>query len=303
MVSAAPSAAPMKGAVHGEATPTASTPVRPWSSKGLRARMVAIPLGMKEPNSNTPIRFKAISVNRMASTVTTSGDCSWKPQPSASPPARSASSRPANPTKEATTPAGIRFRSRPPPKANASATNNPVPPASPGSGDAATLAATACSPGAGQPDTAKLMAIPAWSPGRARTAFMNSGLSLRCADRGMRSTRSFPRRDAEMVPAGSTTAGSSGKNSKASPVHADGSPRTVTASTAPSMAPCACTPASAFGWAANALSNSAASDVDAAFAGTISSNSPVCGMHSCLHTSQSAWSFTRSACPENPSAM
>ena len=93
------------GAVQGEATATASTPVRKASTTGCRARAAAQDDGSTEPNSNTPARFSPISVNSAASVATTAGDCSWKPQPSCSPPARSASSSPASATKDSTTPA------------------------------------------------------------------------------------------------------------------------------------------------------------------------------------------------------
>jgi hypothetical protein len=86
-----PSDAPMKGAVHGEAIATASTPERNAFAIGWRASSVATLDGRKAPKSNTPARFKPISVNKAASTATTAGDCSWKPQPSSSPAARKAS--------------------------------------------------------------------------------------------------------------------------------------------------------------------------------------------------------------------
>ena len=75
-VTAAPSDAPMKGAVQGEATATASTPVSNESMTGLRARAAAHEPGSTEPNSNTPARFSPIKVNSAASTATTAGDCS-----------------------------------------------------------------------------------------------------------------------------------------------------------------------------------------------------------------------------------
>ena len=54
-----------------------------------------------------PARFSPISVNSAASAATTAGDCSWKPQPSCSPPARSASSRPASATKDSDHAGGV----------------------------------------------------------------------------------------------------------------------------------------------------------------------------------------------------
>jgi hypothetical protein len=53
-VTASPSEAPMKGAVQGEATATASTPVSSASTIGWRARAAATEDGSTEPNSNTP---------------------------------------------------------------------------------------------------------------------------------------------------------------------------------------------------------------------------------------------------------
>ena len=104
-VNAKPSAAPMNGAVHGEATATASTPVRKLSASGWRNRIEASPLGNTVANSNRPARLSAINVNSTASTTTKPGDCNWKPQPICSPPARNAINNPASATKDSTTPA------------------------------------------------------------------------------------------------------------------------------------------------------------------------------------------------------
>src|SRR5688572_10672833 len=104
-VSAAPRAAPMKGAVQGEATAAASTPVRKESSVGSRARNDAMPEGSTEPNSNTPARLRPMRVNNAASAAMVAGDCSWNPQPSCSPPARAAISTLASARKASTTPA------------------------------------------------------------------------------------------------------------------------------------------------------------------------------------------------------
>ncbi|MBK7469743.1 MAG: hypothetical protein IPI73_02990 [Betaproteobacteria bacterium] len=49
--------------------------------------------------------FKVSRKNRIASAVTTAGDCSWNPQPSSWPPARNANTTPASATNESTTPA------------------------------------------------------------------------------------------------------------------------------------------------------------------------------------------------------
>ncbi len=95
----------MNGAVQGEATAAASTPVRKESSVGSRARSEAMRDGSSEPNSNTPARLRPMSVNSAASATTVPGACSWKPQPSCSPPARAAISRPASARNDSTTPA------------------------------------------------------------------------------------------------------------------------------------------------------------------------------------------------------
>ena len=102
--SAKPSAAPMNGAVHGDATITASTPDANASSARFFAVQPATPDGANCPNSNTPDRFSASTKKSSASAVTTAGDCSWKPQPSCSPAARSANSARPSATKVSTTP-------------------------------------------------------------------------------------------------------------------------------------------------------------------------------------------------------
>ena len=112
--------------------------------------------GSSEPNSNTPDRLSAITKNSSASAVTTAGDCSWKPQPSCSPAARSATIAAPSSANATMTPAanatpsrrnarrsspacaasasafsdstgntqGIRFSSRPPANAKASASGS-----------------------------------------------------------------------------------------------------------------------------------------------------------------------------------
>ena len=94
----------MKGAVQGEATATARTPVKAESTTGCRARAAAQEPGSRWPISNTPARFSPIRLNRTARPATKPGDCNWKPQPSCSPPARKASSSPASARKLTTTP-------------------------------------------------------------------------------------------------------------------------------------------------------------------------------------------------------
>ena len=95
----------MNGAVQGDATATASTPDRKALATGWRASSDATLDGRKAPNSNSPARFRPISVNSAASAATTAGDCNWKPQPSCSPAARKASISAPSAANEATTPA------------------------------------------------------------------------------------------------------------------------------------------------------------------------------------------------------
>ncbi len=66
----------MNGAVHGEAMATASMPDRKASAAGWRACSAARRPGANWPNSNTPARFRPITVNSAASAATTAGDCS-----------------------------------------------------------------------------------------------------------------------------------------------------------------------------------------------------------------------------------
>jgi hypothetical protein len=72
---AKPSDAPMKGAVQGEAIPTASTPDKNASTCGFFACNEAKEEGSTLANSNTPSKFSAINVNSKAKSATTSGDC------------------------------------------------------------------------------------------------------------------------------------------------------------------------------------------------------------------------------------
>ncbi len=82
----------MNGAVQGEAIATASTPDRKALATGCRASSVATPRRQEARRTRTrPPGSAPISVNSAASAATTAGDCSWKPQPSCSPAARSAS--------------------------------------------------------------------------------------------------------------------------------------------------------------------------------------------------------------------
>ena len=95
----------MNGAVHGDAMTTASTPEPNASTVRFLLDHSATLEGASWPNSNTPDRFSASTKNRIASAVTTDGDCSWKPQPSCSPAARSADSSSPSATNVMMTPA------------------------------------------------------------------------------------------------------------------------------------------------------------------------------------------------------
>ena len=152
----------MNGAVQGDAMTTARMPEPNASSVRFFEVQPVTPDGASCPNSNTPDRFSASTKNRIASALTTAGDCSWKPQPSSSPAARSKASAAPSATNVSTTPAanapascrsvgrvslcvakpstfnvstgktqGIRLRMRPPTSADttASASVRPSPPA------------------------------------------------------------------------------------------------------------------------------------------------------------------------------
>ena len=66
----------MNGAVQGDAMAVASTPDKNESTVGFLACRLATRLGSRLPNSNSPARFRPISVNSTASVATTAGLCS-----------------------------------------------------------------------------------------------------------------------------------------------------------------------------------------------------------------------------------
>ena len=82
----------MNGAEHGEAMTTASTPDKASLTYGFFAFQPASDDGSNRRISNRPDRFSASTKNSSARPATTTGDCSWKPQPSCAPAARSATS-------------------------------------------------------------------------------------------------------------------------------------------------------------------------------------------------------------------
>ena len=65
----------MNGAVHGDATTTARMPEPNASSVRFFAVQLVTPDGASCPNSNTPDRFSASTKKRIASALTTAGDC------------------------------------------------------------------------------------------------------------------------------------------------------------------------------------------------------------------------------------
>src|SRR5580698_9079896 len=56
------------------------------------------------PNSNTPLKLSAKTSITTARQKTNAGDCSWNPQPSCAPPARSTASTPASAQNDTSTP-------------------------------------------------------------------------------------------------------------------------------------------------------------------------------------------------------
>ena len=103
--SAAPSAGARNGALHGVATTVASTPEKNEPATPCRACSLPPTAVARVPTSNTPDRFIANTRITTASTNTNGADCSWKPQPSCWPPARSSASTPASAQNDSSTPA------------------------------------------------------------------------------------------------------------------------------------------------------------------------------------------------------
>ena len=93
------------GAVHGAATTTASTPVKKSPDGPLRLAS-DWPMPTQRPVSvHTPERFSPNRNITRPNRATTAGRCIWKPQPSASPALRSASTIAPSATKLTSTPA------------------------------------------------------------------------------------------------------------------------------------------------------------------------------------------------------
>ena len=90
LAKAKPTAVPRKGAEHGVASTTASRP----SKKERRAPTACAPSDARRavsmPISKTPKRFRANTTSTLATTATKSGSWNWKPQPTAVPALRSA---------------------------------------------------------------------------------------------------------------------------------------------------------------------------------------------------------------------
>ena len=98
------SAVTRNGAEHGVATTVASTPVKNEPAKPDLACSCAPAPTADSPTSNSPLRLSANASITTASTKTTPGSCSWNPQPTCFPPARSASIRPASTQNDVSTP-------------------------------------------------------------------------------------------------------------------------------------------------------------------------------------------------------
>src|SRR5690606_24540462 len=90
-VKANASAPPMNGAMHGLATTQASTPVKKSPAGPLRDASAWPTFPIPPPSVNTPDRLSPTANIRYTSAATNQGCCSWKPHPSAWPPARRAS--------------------------------------------------------------------------------------------------------------------------------------------------------------------------------------------------------------------
>src|SRR5690606_21954017 len=90
-VQANASAPAMNGAMRGLATTQASTPAKKSPAGPLRDASAWPTLPIRPPSVNTPDRLSPTANIRYTSAATNQGCCSWKPQPSAWPPARSAS--------------------------------------------------------------------------------------------------------------------------------------------------------------------------------------------------------------------
>jgi hypothetical protein len=80
-------------------TPVKNEPVRP----DFICNPAPTPVALR-PNSNRPLMLSAKTSITAASPNTKAGDCSWKPQPSWLPPARSTASTPASIQNESSTP-------------------------------------------------------------------------------------------------------------------------------------------------------------------------------------------------------
>ncbi len=103
IASAAPIAAAMKGAVHGVATSTASTPVMNAPRWPLRAASV-LPSATGPPIAYTPERLSPTASISHAIAATKPGWVNWKPQPAASPAVCAAARAPPSTTNDSTTP-------------------------------------------------------------------------------------------------------------------------------------------------------------------------------------------------------
>ena len=197
----------------------------------------------------------------------------------------------------------MRFSSRPPATASASAIHNDAA-GSGGFGAAAGAAESAMAPGA-PAGHGPAMSNRTWMPVDApstNTAASDAGLSLRCAESGTRAVQRLPFQVCSTGAAGSITLPVSGKNASVLPATAAGSPSASITSAWPSTRPFTTAPGAARGMRACAAANASPLPAVAALVGSASVNSPDSGMHTSLQTSQSARSLTRTVGAEKPAA-
>ncbi len=283
------------------------------------------------PHSKTPERLSASTKKRIASSVTTSGDCIWNPHPSCVPPERNASISPASTRNDSTTPAekttpcsriafaspcacstkpitlmpstgktqGMRFSSKPPINANASAASA-LPPieaaCEPAPEEIAPAAAAiACDTGAstlialrpsvpGHPPSATATPFTDRTPGGTGSA---SFISMRTP---------LPSRVTFCGAAGSISPSRSGKNTgfAGTPTPAGGTRRTTSALPCnaesnfhPDTSTGSWLRARSIGTCERVLRGASAADT-----GRTMSSSPFSGMQMSLHTSHSAFALS-----------
>src|SRR5436190_3675237 len=228
----------MNGAEQGEAMTTASTPDKASLRYGFFAFQPASDDGSNTRISNRPDRFSASTKNSSARPATTTGDCSWKPQPSCAPAARSATSTAASSQNETTTPTanarpclrivarsppcaakprtfsdstgntqGIRFSSTPPNRAStiAAPSDNGLSAGASGStcAEYSTGAAAATTVPASGTSTSAARSLPPSPPVDSSTPARRVNSPTRCTATGSASVQRAPSRESCCAPLGS----------------------------------------------------------------------------------------------------